>query len=258
MPTHLKTNNIMKSKLLFNICIAIVISGASIMSTNAQVVTCHDATVSSANDFWLNNFYFSKCTDYISTGGKDISDPLWSSYVDFNGGASIDFTNIRVSQDGAYTARLTYGIGWAEAIVGANFNLIVNDEFIGNYTVFAIENPDPAVPRTIDLPVTLSTDWDNVIKIEQVKDWPTTLGIQLMRVSTGISDVKQKTFTVSGINKSIQINKLTNKSNFVEIYSIEGKLIDSKTIQQESFVKAMEKGLYIVKVNGIAAKVVVQ
>jgi len=248
----------MKTKLLFRLYVAIFVCGFSFMSANAQVVTCHDATLSSANDFWLNNFYFSKCTDYISTGGKDISDPLWSSYVDFNGGGSVDFTKIRVSQDGAYTARLTYGIGWAEAVVGANFNLIVNDEFVGNYSVFAIDNPDPAVLRTIDLPVTLSTDWDNVIKIQQAKDWPTTLGIQLLKKVTSISDVKQKTFTISGMNNSIQIDKLTNKSNVIEIYTIEGKLIDSKTIQQESFVKAMDKGLYIVKVNGIAAKVVVQ
>ena len=250
--------NTMKTKLLFRLYVAIFVCGFSIMSANAQVVTCYDSSVSSVPDFWLSNFYFSKCTDYLNTGGKDISDPLWSSYVDYNGGGSINFTNIHVSKDGAYTVRLTYGIGWAEPVVGANFNLIVNDELVGNYTVFAIDKPDPTVLRTIDLPVTLSTDWDNVIKIQQAKDWPTTLGIQLLNGITAVAEVKQNTFTVTGMNKSIQINKLTNKSNFIEIYSIEGKLIDSKNIQQESFVKAMDKGLYIVKVNGIAAKVVVQ
>jgi len=250
----------MKTKLLFRLCAVFFIGSMSLISANAQVVTCYDSAESSANDFWLTHFYFSKCTDYLNTGGKDIADP-WAAYVDFNGGGIIDFTKIRVSEDGVYTVRLSYGIGWAEPVIGANFNVIVNDEFSGNYTVLPIPDADkdPTKPLLIDLPVTLSTDWDNEIKIQQNKDWPTTLGIQLIKGTvSAVPKLDENAFKVSGLNKSIQITKLTSEQNKIDIYTVVGKLISSETVSGTSFVKSVNQGIYIVKVNGTPVKVAVR
>ncbi|MEA4851635.1 MAG: T9SS type A sorting domain-containing protein [Paludibacter sp.] len=248
----------MKTKLLIRLYAVFFIGSMSLLSANAQVVTCYDSSESSANDFWLTHFYYSKCTDYLNTGGKDISDPAWSTYVDFNGGGYIDFTKIRVSEDGTYTVRLSYGIGWAEPVVGANFNVIVNDEFTGNYVVLP-QVIDPANPPTIDLPVTLSTDWDNEIKIQQNKDWPTTLGIQLIKgIVNAIPSAKENSFKISGMNKSIQITGLNNSNNNIQIYSLVGKLISSEAINGASYTKSIKQGAYIVKINDATTKVIVQ
>jgi len=247
----------MKAKLLFKMSVAIFACSLSLFSANAQVVTCYDQTESSANDFWLTHFYYSKCTDYLNTGGKDISDPAWAAYVDFNGGGYIDFTKIRVSADGDYIVRLSYGIGWAEPVVGANFNVIVNDEFTGNYVVLP-QIVDPTNPPTIDLPVTLSTDWDNEIKIQQNKDWPTTMGIQLLKTTTAVKKVKENLFKVSGMNGMIQISKLEGAENNVEVFSMVGKRLLAETFSGSTFTKSINSGVYLVKVNGTPVKVVVQ
>lgn len=251
----------MKTKLLIRLYAVFFLSSMSLLSVNAQVVTCYDSSESIANDFWLTHFYYSKCTDYLNTGGKDISDPAWAAYVDFNGGGYIDFTKIRVSADGNYTVRLSYGIGWAEPVIGANFNVTVNDEFTGNYTVLPIPDADknPTKPLLIDLPVTLSTDWDNEIKIQQNKDWPTTLGIQLIKGTTSaVPTLKENTFKISGLNKSIQITKLNKEQNKIDVFSVVGRLISSETVTGISFIKSVNQGIYIVKVNGAPVKVVVQ
>ena len=165
----------MKTKLLFRMYTAIFVCGLSFMSVNAQVVDCKDSTLASAPDFWLSNFYFSKCTNYLNTGGKDI---VGSSYVDFNGAGKVIFNNIFVSKDADYTCRLTYGIGWADPVTGCDFNLIVNDALMGTHTVFGPHTAN----TTIDLPLplgTLATDWNNVIVIQQARHWPTTLGYSI-------------------------------------------------------------------------------
>lgn len=249
----------MKTKVLFKMSVAIFVCSLSFFSANAQVVTCYDESESIVNDFWLTHFYYSKCTDYLNTGGKDISDPAWTAYVDFNGGGYIDFTKIRVSTDGDYTVRLSYGIGWAEPVVGANFNVIVNDEFTGNYVVLP-QVVDPTNPPTIDLPVTLSADWDNEIKIQQNKDWPTTLGIQLIKggVTAVKTTVNENSFKISGMNSMIQISKLKDAENRVEIFSLVGKRVLAETFSGSTFTKDINPGVYIVKVNDTSVKVVVR
>ena len=183
----------------------------------------------------------------------------WSAYIDFNGGGYIDFTKIRVSEDGDYTVRLNYGIGWAEPGVGANFNVTVNDEFTGNYTVMPRDNQDPAVPGLIDLPVTLSTDWDNEIKIQQNKDWPTILGIQLIKGSTAaVPELKNTPYKISGTNGIIRVTGLDQTKNSIEIFSLVGKQISSETISGTVYSKSMDQGAYLVKINNIPVKVIVQ
>jgi hypothetical protein len=247
----------MKTNLLFRFYVAIFMSGFFIMSTNAQIVTCSDPTVSKTPDFWFNNFYFSKCTDYLNTGGKDITG---SSFVDFNGGGTIVFNNIYVSADADYTARLSYGIGWADPVTGADFNLIVNDALIGTFTVFGPNNAG----TIIDLPLplgTLAPDWNNVIKIQQARNWPVTLGIQLVKgTATAVPEVKHKAYSIeSGINKSINISGLnSNIINRIEIYSIEGKQISCEFAKQSTYTKAINEGIYLLKVNGETSKVVVK
>lgn len=244
----------MKTRLLFRMYTALIVCGFSVMGLNAQTVTCYDATAASAPDFWLSNFYFSKCTDYLNTGGKDI---VGSSYVDFNGAGKIIFNNIYVSKDANYTCRLTYGIGWVDPVTGGDINLIVNDALMGTNTVFG---PHTA-GTTIDLPLplgTLATDWNNVIVIQQARHWPTTLGIQLIEGTTAVPVIKEYPFKISGLNKSIQISNLTNERNKIEIFSVEGRLINSEIAIGSSFVKGINKGVYIVKVNGTPVKVAVQ
>jgi WD40 repeat protein len=244
----------MKTKLLFKMYTAIFVCGLSFMSLNAQTVTCYDATAASAPDFWLSNFYFSKCTDYLNTGGKDITN---SDYVDFDGGGTVVFDNVYVSNDADYTCRLTYGIGYADAVTGCDFLLIVNEAYMGKFTVFG---PHTA-GTTIDLPLPLGTlfaDWNNVIIIQQARHWPTTLGIQLLKGLTAVPVIKEYPFNISGLNKSIQISNLTNEKNSIEIYSVEGRLINSEIALGSSFVKCLNQGIYLVKVNGTPVKVIVQ
>ena len=248
---------ILKTKLLLRLLVAIFVCSFSIMSANAQVVACTDPKVASALDFWFSNFYFSKCTDYLNTGGKDIAG---SSLVDFNGGGTIVFNNIYVSADADYTARLSYGIGWADPVTGADFNLIVNDALIGTYTVYSTNNSN----TTIDLPLimgTLAPDWNNVIKIQQARNWPTTLGIRLIKgVTTLNPQIKHKDYTIeSGINNSINIVGLqSDLINRIEIFSIVGKLVSCEIVKQSTYTRLLNKGIYLVKVNGETSKVVIK
>lgn len=245
----------MKTKLLFRMYTAFFVCGLSFTSVNSQTVDCKDSTLASAPDFWLSNFYFSKCTDYLNTGGKDFGT---SALVDFNTNGYINFNNIFISKDADYTARLTYGIGYADPVTGCDFNLIVNDAFVSKFTVFTPNTPG----TTINLPLplgTLATDWNNVIKIQQARHWPTTLGIQLLKgLPSAVPVVKEYPFKISVINKSIQISSLTNEKNKIEIFSVEGRLINSEIAIGTSFTKSFNQGVYLVKVNGTPVKVVVQ
>lgn len=245
----------MKTELRSKFHTFIAVFFLSLMSVNAQTVTCFDATASSAKDFWLSNFYFSKCTDYLNTGGKDITN---SSYVDFNGGGKVIFDKVYVSKDADYTCRLTYGIGWADPVSGCDFNLIVNDALLGKYTVYGPH----AAGTTIDLPLplgTLATDWNNIIVIQQARHWPTTLGMQLIKGLTNATPtINEYTFKVTGMNKCIQISNLTGDKNNIDIFTLEGRLMNSEVVSGATFTKFVNQGVYLVKVNGTPVKVVVQ
>jgi len=141
---------------------------------------CYTSTQSSKSDFWLNHFYYATCTDYAGTGSKLTADGL---YVDFNGGSSVTFNNIYVSETSDYTVKLNYGIGYTDAN-GAQFKVYVNGNYTQTYTVYNLTQTAPAI---IEFNVRLQADANNNIRIEQVKDWPTIYGIELDKTVTSYS-----------------------------------------------------------------------
>ncbi|MEI8274297.1 MAG: hypothetical protein WCG08_16920, partial [Paludibacter sp.] len=210
-------------------------------------VTCYDVMTSGVNDFWLSHFYYAKCTDYVGSNTKEVSG---SDYLDFNGGSNIDFTNISVTDAGSYVATINYHSGFPTNTLNVSVNTGIN--------VLTSNLPLSATPTTFDIPVTLLAG-SNSIKLTQATNWPRVLGIQLSRsFSTSFSAEKQYKYTVTGFNKSIKICGLNTKINHIEIFSIEGRLIDSEMTQQATCVRAINQGIYLVKVNGKPSKVVVQ
>lgn len=224
--------------------------GALFTSIKAENI-CYDASESSAPDFWFTHMYYGTCTDYVASGSKLAGT---TGRLDFNGGSSVIFSGIQVSEDGTYTLRLTYGIGWADA-TGAVLKLYVNDEFVSNCTFYPIA---PAATATMDISVDLAANYDNVIKLTQQKDWPTVLGIQLFSGVTAVSTPeKEKAYSISVSNASISVRASNKGNNRIEVYSTNGQLIDSRAFNN-SYTKAFSKGLYLVKVNGESNKILVR
>jgi hypothetical protein len=220
------------------------------LTIQAEII-CYPETQASINDFWIDHFYYAKCTDYVGTGSKSFED---SEYVDFNGGSSVDFTNIHVSADAEYTVRLSYGIGWADA-EGAVLTLNVNDEFAHQLTLYTLTSPPPAV---YEFDVELYADYDNVIQFRQVKDWPILQGIQLIKKEgNGLSKKNNVTHSISGVNGEIRIDNLS-KNALIQIYSVEGQLIYSSKALNSFFCKPLNSGIYMVKINDTVSKVIVK
>jgi hypothetical protein len=223
-----------------------------LMSLTMQAdVTCYSEAEASVNDFWVDHFYYAKCTDYWGTGSKSFED---SEYVDFNGGSSVDFTNIRVPADAEYTIYLSYGIGWADA-EGAVLTVNVNDEFVNQLILYTLISPPPAI---YEFDVELYADYNNVIQFKQVKDWAILLGIQLVKKGgNSLSKENNGKHSVSGTIGGIHINNLS-KNALVQIYSLEGQLIDSTRASSSFFNKSLNPGIYIVKIDDSVTKVLVK
>lgn len=237
----------MKKMLLFGL----VILYSGIMSIPAKAeVTCYTAAEAKSTDFWLDHFYYAQCTDWEGTNSKLFAEN--PEYIDFNGGSTVEFP-VRVSKDGEYIVTLSYGIGYADA-EGATLTINVNAEFATQLTLYKL-TADP--PATIDFSVGLYADYDNVIQLKQVKDWPIIFGIQLSSNVSGNASVNEENFTIIPTTGAITIEKLRGE-NQIDIYSINGKIINSSKVNSSSFNYKLNEGLYIVKVNGTARKVVVK
>lgn len=237
----------MKKNVLLSLVSILIFVG----NMNAQ---CYTTEESSAVDFWLDHFYGATCTDYAGAGGSKLFSED-NTYVDFNGGSSVIFDNIYVSKDGVYTAKLNYGIGWADA-EGAKLNLYVNDEFVSVVTLFTLPEGQER-PAQIDIPLELFGDWNNVVKFTQVKDWCIFQGIQL---SSGTSSIEQDStdkYTVNAQNGILSIKNFEKGSNRIDVFTLRGETVDTKTVNEE-YSKSLTPGLYLVKVNGDSFKVLVK
>lgn len=237
----------MKKMLLFGL--VFLFSGILSVPVKAEV-TCYTAAEVKIPDFWLDHFYYAQCTDWEGTGSKLFAEN--PDYIDFNGGSTVEFP-VRVSQDGEYVVTLSYGIGYADA-TGATMTINVNGEFATQLTLYKLI-ADP--PATIDFSVELYADYDNVIQLKQVKDWPIILGIQLSSNISGTISVDENSFTIVPSSGAISIENLSGE-NQIDIYTINGKIINSEKVTSNSFNYKLNEGLYIVKVNGEARKVVVK
>lgn len=214
-------------------------------------VTCYSPEEASTVDFWLEHLYYAKCTDWEGTGSKLFGEN--PDYIDFNGGSTIDFP-LKVSKDGVYTVTLSYGIGWAHETDGATMLINVNGNFSGQLTVHRL-TADP--PATIDFEVELFANYDNVIQLKQSVHWPIILGIQLSAKTTGTISAEEDTFRVFSSKGAIEIDRMTGK-NQIDIYAVNGKKLHSTVLTSSSFNYGLPEGLYIVKVNGKAKKVIVK
>lgn len=242
----------MKKNVLLKAILAVVAICSFSGIANAQTAVCYDKSESNAIDFWNNHFYYAVCTDYVGTGSKLFSEN--NSYIDFGGGSSIVFDNIYMSESKEYTMSVSYGIGYADA-EGAKMKLYVNDEYLTTITLFKLDQDPPA---TIDIPVELYSDWNNVIKLEQQKDWPILLGIQLKGGNSTINNANQQPkYNVSVSNSILYVQGLNKADNKVDVYNVKGSLVESK-ICGESYTKTLAKGLYLLKINGETTKVLVR
>lgn len=213
-------------------------------------VTCYTTAEVKIPDFWLEHFYYAQCTDWEGTGSKLFAEN--PDYIDFNGGSTVEFP-IRVSKDGEYVVTLSYGIGYADA-TGATMTVNVNGEFATQLILYKL-TADP--PATIDFSLELYADYDNVIQLKQVKDWPIILGIQLTSTVSGNISVVDNSFTVVPTSGAISIQNLKGE-NQIDIYTINGRVINSSKVTSNSVDYKLNDGLYIIKVNGEARKVVVK
>lgn len=238
----------MKNLLLLGLFIAFFSFNA-----NAQV-TCY-GDESKATDFFLENFYYAKCTDY-EHGIDHAGGYVFDGNPDYIGPAAwggIDFPNIQVSKDGMYKVQMTYGIGWCDeqgAWVGLKVNGIPVDQLI-------LYIPEPS-PGVIEFEVELYSDYDNLIQILSVKDWPVILGIQIFpldptEITTPQTD--ENTFSTFFADGVLSINNLTGNNNQIQVNSIDGKLIQSVTTSSTSYTIPLNTGLYIVNINGKAIKI---
>jgi hypothetical protein len=217
-------------------------------------VTCYPESDATANDFWTDHFYYSTCTDYIGSGSKLFEDGS-EGYVDFNGGSSVDFTKIHVPNDAEYTVTIKYGIGWCDDL-GATLTLNVNGEFVDQLILF---RGDGEKPWTHEFDVELYSDYDNVIQLQQVKDWPILLGIQLTKKNgSNISTIEAANYTLSANKGKVVVGNLTGR-NRIQIYSFEGKLIHNAFVESGSVEFPVQiSGFYVVNVNGTAKKILVK
>lgn len=236
----------MKKILLISALIAIVSLGNNLQAE----VQCFTPQEAETVDFWLDHFYYATCTDWEGTGSKLFGDN--SEYVDFNGGSTVEFP-VWVSRDGEYTVTLAYGIGWTDD-AGATVTVNVNDEFATQLVLHKL-TADP--PATIDFSVELYADYDNVIQLQQVKDWPIINGMQLSANFAGTEMIHSNDFKVISADGAISVAGLTGK-NQIEIFSITGQILDSSIVSSASYNFMLKNGLYILKVNDSVRKVLVR
>lgn len=243
----------MKTNLFFQWSILVMLGMCYSISASAQVVTCYDESQATVNDFWFSNIYYAKCTPYTATGGKDIADAAWAAYVDFNGDGYIDFTKIRVSVDGEYKLQILHGVGWANTDGTSAFTVFVNDESVGDINFQPSPGQTPENPQIKELTVTLATDYDNQIKVKQLRDWPTIMGIKLIRKGTvGISpnNHSNSDYIITYTESTLRISGLSRKSNKIQIYNLDGKLIASEKNDSDVYTRILDtKGVFIIKIN---------
>ena len=243
----------MRKKLLLS-AISLLLCLFSLTNINAQDdYICYDEEESTEVDFWLDHVYYGICTDWEGTNSKLFEGV--GPYIDFNGGSSVDFTGIYVPEDAIYTVQLLYGIGYADEN-GAVTTVNVNNELAAQLTLFRQSGSSPYLE---EFEVELYSNYNNVIQFKQVKDWPLILSIQLVKTTTGISDVKtEDSYTVSGFDGVISIDKLDTGNNSVRIYTLDGKSIFNKVVSVSSLNIPVAPGLYIANINGSATKVLVK
>ncbi len=238
----------MKKTLLFGFLLGLY----SLAPASTTEYVCYETTEAQSNDFWVEHMYYAKCTDYVGTGSKSFET---SDYVDFNGGSTIDFTNIHVSKDGIYTVQLYYGIGWADND-GAGVKVNVNGELAKELVLYKLAGNPPAIE---EFDVELYADYDNVIQLKQVKDWAITLGIKLVpQGATSLDKVSDNPYFVTAGNDLIKVQGLNGANNQIQVYGMDGKLVYSNLTEVSSLDIPATKGAYIVKVNGYATKVLVK
>lgn len=238
-------------KSLFLLTVGLLAASFSFDAT-AQV-TCY-GDESKAADFWLDHFYYAKCTDYTSTGSQLFGGNL--DCVEFTAGSSIDFTGINVSKDDTYLVKLFYGIGWCDEL-GATVDLNVNGEFTDQLILFP--STVVGVDATVEFEVELYADYDNVIQLVNVKDWPAFRGFQLSSKNVSATpEVEENPFTISSSNGILSVDNLNGNRNSIRINSIDGKLIKSVNTYSSSFVTPLATGLYTVNVNGNVEKIFIK
>lgn len=239
----------MKSLLLLSFGLL----AASFSSNLSAQVTCYGEESKTA-DFWLDHFYYAKCTDYASTGSQLFGGNL--DCVEFTAGSTIDFTDIYVAKDDTYQVTLYYGIGWCDEL-GAYVDLNVNDQFTDQLVLFP--STVVGVDATAQFEVELYADYNNVIQLVNVKDWPAFRGFQLALTPTSaVSASKENSCTVSSSNGMLYIDHLSRTANQIRINSIDGKLIKSVTTGSASYTTPLATGLYTVNINGNVAKIFVK
>lgn len=231
---------------------------AALFSPNATAqVTCY-GDESKDVDFWLEHFYYAKCTDYengIDHAGGHIF-PGDEDYIGPSAYGGIDFPGIYVSQDGTYTVRATYKIGWTDD-AGALSDIKINGEWTEQLNLFP---PDPE-PGTTEFEAELYSDYDNLIQILSVKDWPAFLGIQILPLSgsgTKMSETNEIPFSIRILNGMLSIDNLTETNNYIQINSMDGRLIESVTTSSSSYSTPLTAGLYMVNVNGKVMKAIIK
>ena len=238
----------MKKTLLFFGLLAVLFS----FNATAQVV-CYEEAESAVPDFWVDHFYYAKCTDYVSSGSKVFAGN--DDYLDFNGGSTIDFTNIFVPKDGVYTVMLSYGIGYADE-TGAVVTVNVNGELADQLVLYRLTGAPPAI---CEFEVELWGDHNNVIQLKQTKDWAITLGIQLVsQGENAIRKVNENSYKISSENGTLRVSNLEGNDNQIRIHSIDSKLLQAVTVKTSSFETSLDSGFYIVSINGKASKVFVK
>lgn len=239
----------MKNLLLRTLGLLLVLFS---LEVTAQV-TCYGEE-SKTPDFWLDHFYYAKCTDYESTGSQLFGGNL--DCVEFTAGSTIDFTDIYVSKDAVYTVILYYGIGWCDEL-GAYVDLNVNGQFTDQLVLFpsAIVGED----ATYQFEVELYSDYNNVIQLKNVKDWPAFRGFQLSsNETTKVATTDKNICKVFFTNGSLFVENMLGVDNHIQINSIDGRLIKSVTTDASSYTTSLSTGLYVVNVNGNLTKIFVK
>lgn len=243
------------------ILLIMLMSLFSIKALFAQdVVSCYTDDEKKQTDFWLDHYYYAVCTDYEGTGSKLFA--VNPDYVDFNGGSTVDFTDIYVSginpgdDEVDFVMGLWYGVGsdGPEGDKGAVFSVYVNEEIYDQPTVFELSSDPPAY---MEIPVTLYTDYGNVIQLKQVKHWPIIYRIRLSQDPVNIADNSITHYNVSSSKGIIFIDGLAG-NNKIEIYSPSGTLVNVANATGAGYSCYAGSGLYIVRIDGQAYKVVVE
>lgn len=213
--------------------------------------TCYTESEKKQVDFWLNHQYYAICTDYLGSGSKLFGGN--PEMIDFNGGSTIDFTDVFVSKEGTYTLTLWYGVGWGGDMAG-RLNLFVNGDIFDQLVFGNMEGI-----ATADFEIELYEGYNNTIQFKQTAEWPTLSRIQLTSApsSTGLTSSKEYNYSISSTNKSIAIDKLEGV-NTINTYTMNGNLVKSVTTTDPSINIPADNGLYIVKINGNAHKVAIK